>query len=107
MNMAQQASAKEARSGSTADAEEVVRARAYAIWEDEGRPEGRHLDHWRRASDEVAAPEATAAPSDGIDARRAAGDDVAAPKKKAATSNGAKRAAKPKGTGSVETRPAR
>lgn len=106
MNMAQQAFAKEARPGSTADAEEVIRARAYAIWEDEGRPEGRHLDHWRRASDEVAAPEATAAPSDGIDARRAGGE-VAAPNKTTAKSNGAKRAAKPKATGGIETRPAR
>jgi hypothetical protein len=24
-------------------------ARAYALWEKEGRPEGRHLDHWHAA----------------------------------------------------------
>jgi hypothetical protein len=26
------------------------RERAYQIWEDEGRPEGRHDDHWTRAA---------------------------------------------------------
>lgn len=25
------------------------RERAYALWEQEGRPEGRHLDHWQQA----------------------------------------------------------
>ena len=29
--------------------EEVIRERAYAIWEEEGRPEGCDLDHWLRA----------------------------------------------------------
>jgi hypothetical protein len=24
-------------------------SRAYALWEKEGRPEGRHLDHWHAA----------------------------------------------------------
>ncbi|MGV1873735.1 DUF2934 domain-containing protein [Agrobacterium rosae] len=24
-------------------------AKAYALWEKEGRPEGRHLDHWHAA----------------------------------------------------------
>lgn len=33
--------------------EKAVRERAYAIWEEEGRPEGRHLDHWVRAEAEV------------------------------------------------------
>jgi hypothetical protein len=32
--------------------EEPIRERAYAIWEEEGRPEGRHLDHWLRAAAE-------------------------------------------------------
>ena len=30
-----------------------VRARAYDIWEREGRPEGRHDDHWRQARQEL------------------------------------------------------
>jgi hypothetical protein len=33
--------------------EQAIRERAYAIWEEEGRPDGRHLDHWRRAEDEI------------------------------------------------------
>jgi hypothetical protein len=31
-----------------------VRARAYDIWEREGRPEGRHDEHWRKAQQELA-----------------------------------------------------
>ncbi|KQS84872.1 hypothetical protein ASG58_20195 [Rhizobium sp. Leaf383] len=30
---------------------EQQREKAYRIWEDEGRPEGRHDDHWRRAGE--------------------------------------------------------
>lgn len=29
--------------------EDAIRARAYQIWEEEGRPEGRHEFHWQRA----------------------------------------------------------
>jgi Protein of unknown function (DUF2934) len=35
------------------DGEQAIRERAYAIWEEEGRPEGRHLDHWVRAEAEI------------------------------------------------------
>jgi len=28
--------------------EQAIRERAYAIWEEEGRPDGKRLDHWRR-----------------------------------------------------------
>jgi hypothetical protein len=31
-----------------------IRERAYWLWEQEGRPEGRELDHWYRASREIA-----------------------------------------------------
>jgi Protein of unknown function (DUF2934) len=34
--------------------EDLIKSRAYAIWEDEGRPEGKHLEHWRSAAQEVA-----------------------------------------------------
>lgn len=37
------------------------RARAYAIWEREGRPEGRQDEHWREAADETV-PEPGSAP---------------------------------------------
>lgn len=35
------------------DVEELVRRRAYAIWESEGRPEGRREEHWHRARGEM------------------------------------------------------
>lgn len=34
------------------DNEQKRRERAYKIWEDEGRPEGAHEDHWRRAEEQ-------------------------------------------------------
>ncbi|WP_018701370.1 DUF2934 domain-containing protein [Amorphus coralli] len=34
--------------------EQRVREKAYQIWVEEGRPEGRELDHWERASELVA-----------------------------------------------------
>ena len=41
--------------------EHKVRERAYAIWESEGRPEGKEVEHWLRAEAEVAAEEQEAA----------------------------------------------
>jgi len=35
--------------------QDLIRARAHAIWEREGRPEGRHIEHWEMASAEIAA----------------------------------------------------
>lgn len=32
--------------------EQQRRERAYKLWEDEGRPEGAHEDHWQRAEDQ-------------------------------------------------------
>lgn len=37
--------------------EQQRRERAYQIWEDEGRPEGAHDDHWKRAEEEHALTE--------------------------------------------------
>lgn len=34
--------------------EQRIRVRAHAIWEREGRPEGRAADHWELASEELA-----------------------------------------------------
>jgi hypothetical protein len=40
-----------------------VEERAYALWESQGRPHGRDLDHWRQAeSDLMAANSAELAP---------------------------------------------
>jgi hypothetical protein len=33
--------------------EQRVRERAHAIWEAEGRPEGRHAEHWQQALSEI------------------------------------------------------
>jgi len=35
--------------------QDLIRARAHQIWEREGRPEGRHIEHWEMASAEIAA----------------------------------------------------
>jgi hypothetical protein len=37
-----------------ADLHERIRQRAYQLWEEEGRPEGRAESHWHRAEAEVA-----------------------------------------------------
>jgi hypothetical protein len=53
----------------TADQYGEIARRAYTIWEVEGRPSGRELDHWLRAeaevrtSQEVSADEATPSPA--------------------------------------------
>jgi hypothetical protein len=35
------------------DRDQAIRERAYAIWEEEGRPQGKHLQHWLRAEAET------------------------------------------------------
>lgn len=35
--------------------EQIVRDTAYAIWEAEGKPQGRDAEHWRLAEERVAA----------------------------------------------------
>lgn len=42
------------------ETEQQIRERAYAIWEREGRPAGRHLEHWATAEQEIKAEEAFA-----------------------------------------------
>ena len=37
----------------SADREARIRQRAHAIWVKEGRPDGRHEEHWHRASREI------------------------------------------------------
>lgn len=39
-----------------------LEARAYEIWQAEGKPEGRHLEHWEQARQEQNTPEAAAKP---------------------------------------------
>lgn len=40
-----------------------VQGRAYAIWEEQGRPHGRHDDHWRQAERELGEGPSTGAPA--------------------------------------------
>jgi len=40
------------------DREERIRARAYGIWEREGRQEGGHESHWQQAENELREEEA-------------------------------------------------
>jgi len=35
--------------------EDEIRMRSYLIWEHEGRPEGRHVEHWLQAAEELEA----------------------------------------------------
>jgi len=39
----------------TSDREQAIRWRAYAIWQQEGCPPDRSVDHWLRAEAEIAA----------------------------------------------------
>jgi hypothetical protein len=43
--------------------EEAIKIRAYSIWEEEGRPEGRRLEHWLRAVEELGGTETPEAPA--------------------------------------------
>lgn len=40
------------------DREQSIRQRAYAIWEQQGRPAGHSLDHWLRAEVEITSDDA-------------------------------------------------
>ena len=51
----------------TANREGRIKERAYAIWESEGRPEGRHAEHWRRAAEEIAEEEKNLGRGDAAD----------------------------------------
>lgn len=39
------------------DKDQERRERAYRIWEEEGRPDGKHEDHWQRAEGQHAETE--------------------------------------------------
>lgn len=46
--------------------DDLIRARAHRIWENEGCPDGQDAEHWARAKAELEAEDASAgAPSDG------------------------------------------
>jgi hypothetical protein len=43
------------RGGEAPDRDERIKRRAYEIWEREGRPSGRDVEHWREAEAEIVA----------------------------------------------------
>jgi len=45
----------------TERSDDEVRERAYALWESEGKPDGKHEEHWTRASQD--SPSEAAAPA--------------------------------------------
>lgn len=50
--------------------EDEIRIRAYAIWESEGRPEGKHEEHWHRACEEAQLLGLPSVASDNVEASR-------------------------------------
>ena len=77
----------------TDDRQDRIRRRAHAIWEQAGRPEGAHQEHWDQAAAEVdgAATKPKATP------KKAAAKPAA--KAKPAAAKPASKAAKPKAKG--------
>ncbi|MBB3978687.1 cell division septation protein DedD [Rhizobium azooxidifex] len=74
--------------------QELIRKKAYAIWETEGRPQGQDERHWRQAEEEVETPASTGKPA----ARKVAAAKPATQKpatKQPAGKQPAKRRAKP------------
>ena len=49
--------------GGTCDTEEQIRELAYAIWEQEGRPDGRDLEYYFRAKQKLKEREAVSSPA--------------------------------------------
>jgi len=43
--------------------EQAVRERAYALWEQDGRPEGRSVAHWSQAEAEIGAEQSAVPPN--------------------------------------------
>lgn len=74
--------------------QELIRKKAYAIWETEGRPQGQDERHWRQAEEEVETPTSVGKPA----ARKVAAAKPATQKpatKQPAGKQPAKRRAKP------------
>ncbi|CAO3413803.1 DUF2934 domain-containing protein [Azospirillum doebereinerae] len=43
-----------------------VRARAYDLWDQAGRPDGRHLEHWQQAAREITEEDSANGPDAGL-----------------------------------------
>jgi hypothetical protein len=101
------------RIGMDQNVERRIRDRAYSIWEEEGRPAGRDIEHWLRAAQEIAAMAGKNAASP--EAQGHAGPDAAAattkaprrPRATAAGSPAAKSTSKSAKAESAKTEPAK
>ncbi|WP_292509394.1 DUF2934 domain-containing protein [Mesorhizobium sp.] len=73
----------------TDDRQERIRRRAHAIWEQAGRPEGAHQQHWDQATAEVdgeeSRPKAKTTPPKGSAAGEATKPKAARPRKGSAS----------------------
>lgn len=63
----------------TPDRETQIRARAYEIWESEGRPDGKEGEHWERAAREIAAGETGDSGSEWVGNARSSDMEAAGP----------------------------
>jgi hypothetical protein len=87
----------------SADRQRRIEQRAHQIWEAEGRPHGKHDEHWHRAEQEIAQEEGR-----GRGGRRAAGSGgKSASAGKSGSSSRAKTDASAKKTGGATTRTAK
>jgi hypothetical protein len=65
--------------------QEWIKKRAYALWEEEGRPAGRDFIHWEQARREREALEGSAASPDGKEVKTRAKRAATVPKTNGAT----------------------
>ena len=63
--------------------EAAIRQRAYAIWEAEGRPQGREWSHWAQASEEILKAPMSAAVAPAAKPRKTAKSSIRAALKSA------------------------
>ncbi|KQV30795.1 hypothetical protein ASC97_20190 [Rhizobium sp. Root1203] len=73
--------------------QEWIKKRAYALWEEEGRPAGRDFIHWEQARREREALEGSAASSDGKEVKTRVKRAATVPKANGATKAGPKKIA--------------
>jgi len=80
----------------TDDRHERIRQRAHEIWEQAGRPEGAHMEHWDQAAAEI---DAAGKPKTKTPKKAAADKPKAAKAEKPAKAPAKAKAAKPKAKG--------
>ncbi|MGN6375619.1 MAG: DUF2934 domain-containing protein [Sphingomonas sp.] len=90
----------------SSDLEKRIRERAYEIWESEGRPHGRHSDHWEQAHGEFATAKTESETPRKRGRARASTDDAAAPAAADKPKAGASRAKSSAASKTREAKPA-